>query len=137
MAKDYYLRGKKFEELKDMSIDEISRLLTSRERRSLKRGMTQEQKNFLEKIKKFPVKYHKTHLRSMIVLPQMVGSKLGVYKGGAAEGDKSSKWVTIDVTPQMIGFRLGDFANPMKRVQHSAPGIGASKSTKHSSMKTT
>jgi small subunit ribosomal protein S19 len=67
----------------------------------------------------------------------MVGKKFGVYKGGAAEGDKSSKWVTLQVEPRMVGFRLGDFAIPIKRVQHSAPGIGASKSTKHAAMKTT
>ncbi len=137
MAKDFYLRGKRFEEVKDITVEELGRLLTSRERRSLKRGMSEDHKKLLEKIKRFPAKYHKTHLRNMIVLPQMVGAKMGIYKGGAAEGDKSNKWVTVDITPHMIGFRLGDFANPMKRVQHSAPGIGASKSTKHASMKTT
>ncbi len=137
MVKEFSLRGKNFEELKSMSIDEFARLLTSRERRSLKRGMTEQQKNLLEKIKKYPEKFHKTHLRNMIILPEMVGKKFGVYKGGAAEGDKSNKWVTLPVTQQMVGFRLGDFAIPVKRVQHSAPGIGASKSTKHASMKTT
>lgn len=137
MAKEFSLRGHSFEELKGMSIDEFARLLPSRERRTLKRGLTEREKNLLEKIRKKPTKFHKTHVRNMIILPEMVGKKFGVYKGGAAEGDKSSKWVTLDVTPQMVGFRLGDFAIPIKRVQHSAPGIGASKSTKHSSMKTT
>ncbi len=137
MAKEFALRGKSFEEVKSLSIEDFARLLPSRERRTLKRGMTEPQKRFLEKIRKFPTKFHKTHIRGMIILPEMVGKKLGVYKGGSAAGDKSNKWVTLDVTPNMVGFRLGDFAIPVKRVQHSAPGIGASKSTKHSSMKTT
>lgn len=137
MAKEFSLRGHKFEELKGMSIEEFGRLLTSRERRSLKRGLTEPQKKLLENIRKKPDKFHKTHLRNMIILPEMVGKKFGVYKGGAAEGDKSSKWVTLEIASQMVGFRLGDFAIPIKRVQHSSPGIGASKSTKHSSMKTT
>ncbi len=137
MAKEFSLRGHNFEELKGMSIEEFGRLLPSRERRSLKRGLTERQKNLLEKIRKNPAKFHKTHIRNMIILPEMVGKKFGIYKGGAAEGDKSSKWVTLEIAPQMVGFRLGDFAIPVKRVQHSAPGIGASKSTKHSSMKTT
>ncbi len=137
MAKEFSLRGKNFEELRGMSIEEFARLLPSRERRSLKRGLTEQQKKLLEKIRKKPDKFHKTHMRNMIILPEMVGKKFGVYKGGAAEGDKSSKWVTLQVEPRMVGFRLGDFANPMKRVQHSAPGIGASKSTKHAAMRTT
>lgn len=137
MAKEFSLRGKSFEELKSMTIDEFARLLPSRERRSLKRGLTEPQKKLLEKLRKKPEKFHKTHMRNMIILPEMVGKKFGIYKGGAAEGDKSSKWVTLDIMPKMVGFRLGDFAISVKRVQHSAPGIGASKSTKHASMKTT
>ncbi|MBI2543548.1 MAG: ribosomal protein S19 family protein [Candidatus Aenigmarchaeota archaeon] len=137
MAREFSFRGKTFEDLKKMSIDEIARLLPSRERRTLKRGMTEEQKKFLEKTRKNPDKFHKTHLRAMIILPEMVGKKLGVYRGGAAQGDKSNKWFTLEVKPEMVGFRLGDFAIPVKRVQHSSPGIGASKSTKHSSMRTT
>ncbi|MBI1978889.1 MAG: ribosomal protein S19 family protein [Candidatus Aenigmarchaeota archaeon] len=137
MAKEFALRGKTWDEVSGMTIEEFARLLSSRERRTLRRGLTEMQKKLLEKIKKTPDKFHKTHLRGMIILPEMVGKKFGVYKGGAAEGDKSNKWVTLSVTPQMVGFRLGDFASPIKRVQHSAPGIGASKSTKHASMRTT
>ena len=137
MAKEFSLRGRNFEEVKGMTVEELARVLPSRERRTLKRGLSENHKKLLEKIRKHPEKFHKTHLRNMIILPEMVGKKFGVYKGGAAEGDKSSKWVTVDVTPHMVGFRLGDFAIPTKRVQHSAPGIGASKSTKHASMRTT
>lgn len=137
MAREFSLRGKGWEEIKQLNIDDFIRLLPSRERRTLKRGMTEQQKKLLEKIRKHPDKFHKTHSRNMIVLPEMVGKKFGIYVGGAAEGDKSKRWFTLEIKPEMLGFRLGDFAIPNKRVAHSAPGIGASKSTKHASMKTT
>jgi small subunit ribosomal protein S19 len=66
MAKEFNLCGHNFEELKGMSIEEFARLLPSRERRSLKRGLTERQKNLLEKIRKNPDKFHKTHIRNMI-----------------------------------------------------------------------
>ena len=137
MAKEFVFRGKNWEEIKSMNIDDFIKLLPSRERRTLKGGFSEQQKKLLEKIKRHPEKFHKTHLRGMIILPEMIGKKFGVYKGGSIKGDKSNKWVTLETKPEMIGFRLGDFAISVKRVQHSAPGIGASKSTKHSSMKTT
>lgn len=137
MAREYKFRGKTWDEIKELSIDDFIKMLPSRERRTLKRGITEQQQKLLQKAEKHPEKFHKTHLRSMIILPKMVGKKFGVYKGGSVAGDKTNKWVTLDIKPEMIGFRLGDFAIPLKRVMHSAPGIGASKSTKHSSMKTT
>jgi ribosomal protein S19 len=69
--------------------------------------------------------------RDMIILPEMIGAKIGVYVGGAKQGDKSGKWQPITITPEMVGRRLGEFAIPIKRVQHSTPGIGASKGSKH------
>ena len=65
----------------------------------------------------------------------MVGRKFGVYIGGAKKGEGGAKWSSITIKSEMIGKRLGDFAIPVKRVQHSAPGIGASKSSKHIAMK--
>ncbi|MBI2084403.1 MAG: ribosomal protein S19 family protein [Candidatus Aenigmarchaeota archaeon] len=137
MAREYALRGKTWNEIKGMNIDEFVKLLTARERRTFKRGLGEQHKKLLEKVRKKPEKFHKTHLRDMIIFPEMVGKKFGVHKGGAPEGDKSNKWATIEIKPEMIGFRLGDFAIPVKRVQHSAPGIGASRSTKHANMRTT
>lgn len=135
MAKEYRFRGHNLEELQKMSIEEFGRSLTSRERRTLKRGFSEQEKNFLEKVKKHPDKFHKTHLRRMIIFPDMVGRKFGVYIGGAKKEGGGAKWSSLTIKPEMIGKRLGDFAIPVKRVQHSAPGIGASKSSKHIAMK--
>ncbi len=129
MPKVFSFRGKSLEEIKNMPIDEFAKLLTARERRTLKRGLTEQQKKLLENVKKNPEKFHKTHVRDMIIVPQMLGVKFGVHIGGAPKG-QSAKWATIVVSPEMLGKRLGDFAISIKRVRHSAPGIGATRGSK-------
>jgi small subunit ribosomal protein S19 len=127
VPKIFTYRGKSVEQLKQMSIEEFSRLLTSRNRRVIKRGFTDPEKKLLENIKKNPQKFHKTHVRNMLILPQMIGSKIGIYTG--------KDWVQLNVTADMMGYRLGDFAPVSKRVKHSAPGVGATRGSKHIPLK--
>ncbi len=135
MVRVFSFRGHSEEELKKMSISEFAKLLTARERRTLlKRGMTEQQKRFLERIRKNPQKFHKTHLRDMIILPDMIGVKFGVHIGGGPKGS-SVKWFTIVVKADMVGKRLGDFAVPIKHVKHSIPGMGATRGSKFISAK--
>lgn len=126
MVKEFRYYGYTLDELKKMSIEEFAKISNSRIKRSLLRGLDNQKRKFLENILKYPDKFHKTHLRDMIILPQMVGAKIGVYRGGSSE-----KWVSLNITPEMIGRRLGEFAHTTKYVKHSAPGIGASKGTLH------
>jgi small subunit ribosomal protein S19 len=127
MAKKYTFRGYTPEQLKEMSIEEFSKIITSRERRTLKRGFTPAQRKLLENIKRHPDKFHKTHERDMVIIPQMLGVKLGIYNG--------KEWVTVEITPEKLGHRLGEFAMTRQRIKHSAPGVGASRSSKHVSIK--
>jgi small subunit ribosomal protein S19 len=135
MVKEFHYRGFTEMELKKMSIEEIARLLPSKERRTLKRGLTEPEKKLLGNVRESPEKFHKTHLREMIILPEMIGQRFGIYIGGAKAADTGGRWANLVITPEMIGKRLGDFAVSIKRVKHSAPGIGASKSSKHIAMK--
>ncbi|KAL1787847.1 40S ribosomal protein S15, partial [Sigmodon hispidus] len=57
----------------------------------------------------------KTHLRDMIILPEMIGSKVGVYK------DKTFN--QVEIKPEMIGHYLGQFSITYKPVKHGWPGI--------------
>jgi len=127
MARIFKYKGKTLEELKSMSLEEFSRLLPSRERRSLLRGLSERQKKLLEEIKKDREEFHKTHERDMVILPEMVDVKLGVYNG------KEFKHVTI--TPEMLGHRLGEFSLTRQRVMHSSPGAGATRGSKHIPLK--
>ena len=121
MAKFTY-KGKSMEEVNNLSLEDFSKLLTSRARRSLKRGLTDTQKKLLEDIRKEPGKFHRIHCKEMVIVPEMVGSKLGVYNG--------KEFMTVEIKDYMIGHRLGEFTLTRKQVKHSAPGFGATRSSK-------
>ncbi len=127
MAKKVTFRGLEDEQLKGMSLSDFCALITSRERRAIKRGFTESQKILLKNIKKNPEKFHKTHERNMVIIPQMLGASLGIYNG--------KEWVKIEITTDKLGHRLGEFAMTRARIKHSSPGIGASRSSKHVSIK--
>jgi len=127
MVKVVKYKGKTLDELKKMSLEEFSKLLTSRKRRSLLRGLTDRQKRLLEDIKKDPNKFHRTHERDMVILPEMVGIKLGVYNG--------KEYKPLEINFEMIGHRLGEFVLTRGRVMHSAPGAGATRGSRHIPLK--
>lgn len=129
MPKEFSFKGHTLEQLKQMSIEEFARLVTARERRSLKRGFTEKQKKLLENIRKDPEKFHKTHERDIVILPEMVGVKIGIYVGGK-KGETAGRWVPIVIKPEMIGHRMGEFVLTTKRVRHSTPGVGATRGSK-------
>ncbi len=116
----FIFRGKTLEELQKMDLDEFAKLLTARMRRSLKRGIKYEEKKLLKKLEKKD--YVKTHRRDIVILPQMVNKKIGVYNG--------KEYVTVEITPEMIGHYLGEFALTRKETKHSSPGMGATRSSK-------
>ena len=127
MVRIFKHKGKTLEELKNMSLEKFSKLLPSRERRSLLRGMTDRQKKLLENIRTDPKKFHKTHERDMVILPEMTDIKFGIYNG--------KEFKTVVITPEMIGHRLGEFSLTRGRTQHSAPGVGATRGSKHIPLK--
>jgi len=123
MARIFTYKGKSIEEMQKMTLEEITTLLPARQRRTLKRGLTEVQKKLLQKIKKRKGdKPIKTQCRDMIILPEMFGTKLAIHNG--------KEWVQIIIQPEMIGHYLGEFALTRKRVQHGSPGFGATRSSK-------
>ena len=131
VKKEFTYRGKTMQELNKMELKEITLLLPARARRSLKHGFTDQQKILLERIKKFKTgktkKTIKTQVRDMIILPEMVGVNLLVHRG--------KEFMPVNITEEMIGHYLGEFTYNRKRVQHSAPGIGATRSSAAASVK--
>lgn len=126
VKKEFRYRGKTVDELKKMSLLELAEFLPARQRRSLKRGLTEQQKILLKKLKQSK-KDIKTHCRDIIVLPEMIGKKLLVYMG--------KEFKAVDIKEDMIGHYLGEFVLTRKRVEHSAPGIGATRSSASLSVK--
>jgi len=134
MPKEFRYRGYTLDELQAMSMDEFIRLLPSRQRRSLLRGLSQEQRTLLESVRKAKeaVKQGqktvvKTHSRDMIILPEMVGVTLLIHNG--------KDFTSVEVAPGMIGHFVGEFAITNKPVKHGAPGIGASRSSMYVPLK--
>ncbi len=126
--KEFFYRGKTIDELKKMSVEELIPLFSSRVRRTLNRGFTKEQDKFYrDVIKASPDEIVKTHLRDMIILPQFVGKTIGVYNG--------KEFQRVVIQPEMIGSYLGEFALTRKRVKHSGPGVGATRSSKYMPLK--
>ncbi len=129
MPREFLYKGHNIDDLRAMSMDEFIRLLPSRKRRSLLRGLTNEQRVLLEKIRTTPPdsKPIKTHARDLIILPEMVGHILKVYNG--------AEFVEVRISEKMVGHYLGEFAITNKPVRHGRPGIGASRSSMYIPLK--
>ena len=102
----FHYRGYTLEELKKMNMDTLIQLFPARARRSLKRGLPPRQKKLLERLRRaYRAKKRgkdlitRTHVRDMIIFPDFVGLKIGVYNGRTFE--------VIDIKPEMIGKYLG------------------------------
>jgi small subunit ribosomal protein S19 len=118
--KEFKYRGKSIEELKEMSLKQLAELFPARARRKIARGFSEEQKKLLQDIRKGKREI-KTHCRDMIILPEMVGVLIKVHKG--------NKFEIVKIEEDMIGHYLGEFALTRNKVSHSAPGIGATRSS--------
>jgi len=134
MPKEFTYRGHNLTILTGMSMDEFINLLPSRQRRSLQRGLTPEQRTLLEKLREAKEGQKqgkevnlKTHVRDLIVLPEMVGVKIHIHNG--------KEFVAVEIKPEMIGHYLGEFAITNKPVRHGTPGIGASRSSMYVPLK--
>jgi small subunit ribosomal protein S19 len=125
MRKGFAYRGRSLEELQQMSLTELAELFSAEGRRKLQR-LNDQDKQFIEKVKlsKKPVK---THLRDMIILPFMVGKMILVHDGRSFQ--------QVNVIEEMIDHRLGEYVLTRKKVSHSAPGIGATRSSASLSVK--
>ncbi|SIO73463.1 small subunit ribosomal protein S15e [Babesia microti strain RI] len=113
-----------------MPTETLSQLFRARQRRKLSKGVNRQAITLLKKLrvakkncpygeKPTPVK---THLRNMIVVPEMIGSIVAVYNG--------KSFINVEIKPEMIGYYLGEFSITYKPVKHGKPGIGATHSSR-------
>ncbi len=131
--REFTYRGFTAEQLQKLPMDEVIRLLPSRQRRSLLRGLPSRHIRLLEKIRKVRAQnlQHKTtirtHCRDMIILPEMFDIRLAVHNG--------KEFLPLTVSPEMIGHYLGEFAPTTKIVKHGMPGVGATRSSQYVPLK--
>ncbi len=126
--KEATYRGKTITELSNLEMREFAKYLGSRERRTILRNF-QVEENFLKKCRDLASKDKpiRTHLRDIIIVPQMVNMNIFVHNG--------KEFAMVKIVPDMIGHRLGEFAPTRKQIKHGAPGVGATRSSAALSVK--
>ena len=129
MVREFKFKGYTPEQLQTLSIETLLPLLNSRQRRSLDKRvgtyMNDNKRKLREKIKlarEGKLKGQlRTHVRDMIILPDMVDLTIHVHNG--------KDFVQVNIRPEMIGHYIGEYAITNKRVQHGTPGVGACRSS--------
>jgi small subunit ribosomal protein S19 len=130
MSSKFTYRGYTLERLLEVPMDEFIKLLPTRQRRSLLRGLSEEKRKLLEKIRELKSGKRsmvRTRIRDMIILPEMVGATIHVYNG--------KEFVPVTITEEMIGHYLGEFAPTCKKVEHGEPGLRATRSSMYVPLK--
>jgi small subunit ribosomal protein S19 len=117
---EFTYRGYKAGDLAKLSTEEVAEMFPARLRRSIKRGFSKEHKKLQANLKVSDSV--RTHLRDMIVFPEMVGKSIEIYNGKSFE--------KVDVIPEMVGHYFGEFALTRHRVTHGSAGVGATRSSK-------
>ena len=86
----------------------------------------------------------RTHLRDMVIVPEMIGSVIGVYNGKTfnqveikvrfittpAPGQRLTRAARFAMQPEMVGTYTGEYSISYKPVKHGRPGIGATHSSR-------
>lgn len=124
MPERIVFKGKTPTDISNMEFKEFLTLIKSNNRRWFKRNSLQfKQLNKKVEASRAGGKMIKTHVREAVIIPSFIGLTFGVYNG--------KEFVTLKIEPFMIGHRLGEYSYTTKRVQHSAPGIKATRGSKN------
>ncbi|OLQ06828.1 40S ribosomal protein S15 [Symbiodinium microadriaticum] len=121
--KKYSYRGIDLDKLLDMSNQDLMELFCARQRRKFSRGIKRKPITVLKKLRKAKRETAygekpeavKTHLRNMVIVPEMIGSVVGVYNG--------KQYINVEIKPEMIGHYLGEFSITYKPIKHGRAGM--------------
>ncbi|CUM63202.1 uncharacterized protein PRCAT00000771001 [Priceomyces carsonii] len=110
-----------------MDTEEFTKLCPARVRRRFSRGLGPKPMGFINKLRKAKLGAEpnekpavvKTHLRNMIIVPEMIGSVIGVYNGKVFN--------IVEIRPEMIGKYLGEFSITYTPVRHGRAGNASSR----------
>ena len=80
-------------------------------------GKLKKKMHSLESTGIYPRLSKKTHLRNMVIVPEMIGSVVGIYNG--------KQFINAEVKPEMIGHYLAEFSITYKPIRHGRPGLGS------------
>jgi small subunit ribosomal protein S19 len=123
---EFTYRGYKIDELKAMGMSELLPLMPARARRKFSRGLNRSEETLLAKIREGDVKV-RTHVRDMIVMPEMIGKTIEIYNG--------KEFLKVEFQPESVFHYLGEFALTRRKVTHGSAGIGATRGSKYVPLK--
>ncbi|MGB8220188.1 MAG: 30S ribosomal protein S19 [Methanoregula sp.] len=123
---EFTYRGYKIDELKAMGLSELIPLMPARARRKFNRGLNRGEETLLAKIRGGDEKV-RTHVRDMIVMPEMIGKSIEIYNG--------KEFTKVEFQPESVFHYLGEFALTRKKVSHGSAGIGATRGSKYVPLK--
>ncbi|CAM9994525.1 unnamed protein product [Ectocarpus sp. 6 AP-2014] len=126
----FTFRGVDLDKLLDLSMEEFMELVHARARRRMSRGLKRKPMALIKRLRKAKKNAApgekprgiKTHLRNMLIVPEMIGSIVGIYNGKSMNG--------VEIKPEMVGHYLGEFSITYKPVRHGRPGIGSTNSSR-------
>ena len=131
-------KGIDMEKLLEYDLKKLTQLFRARQRRRFNHGnqarfgkynrfikkLREAKKNQKVGEKPTPVK---THLRDCVIVPEMVGSVVEVYNGKVFN--------PVEIKSDMIGTYIGEYSLTYKPVRHGKLGVGATRSSKFTSLK--
>ncbi len=123
---EFTYHGFRLEQLQGMGISELLPVMPARTRRKITRGLTRGEENFLARIRAGDDKI-RTHLRDMIIMPEMIGKEIEIYNG--------KEFLKVEIQPEALFHYLGEFALTRRKVAHGSAGIGATRSSKYVPLK--
>jgi small subunit ribosomal protein S19 len=123
---EFTYHGYKIPELQEMGLSELLPLMPSRARRKFNRGLSRDHEKLLAEIREDKERI-RTHLRDMIILPEMIGKTIEVYNG--------KDFVKVELQPEAVFHYLGEFSLTRRKVAHGSAGIGATRSSKYVPLK--
>ncbi|CCK72681.1 40S ribosomal protein uS19 KNAG_0L00580 [Huiozyma naganishii CBS 8797] len=125
--KTHSYRGVDLDKLLEMSTEDFVKLTPARVRRRFARGLSTKPAGFLKKLRTAKLAAPegekptavRTHLRNMIIVPEMVGSVVGIYNGKVFN--------QVEIRPEMLGHYLGEFSITYTPVRHGRAGATTSR----------
>jgi small subunit ribosomal protein S19 len=123
---EFTYRGYSIADLQQMALSELLPLMPARARRKFDRGLSREHEKLLADVRAGDENI-RTHLRDMIIMPEMVGKTIEIHNG--------KEFQKVEIQPEAVFHYLGEFALTRRKVTHGSAGIGATRSSKYVPLK--
>jgi len=123
---EFTYRGHSVTDLQQMALSELLPIMPARARRKFDRGLSRDHEKLLADVRSGDGTI-RTHLRDMVIMPEMVGRTIQIHNG--------KEFQKVEIQPEAVFHYLGEFALTRKRVSHGSAGIGATRSSKYVPLK--